>query len=127
MAKILVVDDEPEILKLTSRILESKGHTIVQAKDGMEALEVARRELPALVVLDLNLPKMDGFEVCKRLKSEEPTRKIPIIMLTAAYANMNDATKGLGAGADEYVVKPFVKEVLLHNIDRLLAGPATTK
>jgi DNA-binding response OmpR family regulator len=122
MAKILVVDDEPEILKLTSRILESRGHTVVGARDGQEALDVARRELPSLVILDLNLPRMDGFAVCKTLKSEEPTKKIPVIMLTAAYTNMNDANKGLEVGADEYVIKPFVKEVLLHNVDRLLAA-----
>jgi DNA-binding response OmpR family regulator len=71
-------------------------------------------------MLDLNLPKIDGWEVCRRLKSDPATRAIPIIMLTAAHANVDDAHIGLGLGADEYVAKPFVRAVLLHNVERLL-------
>lgn len=124
MAKILVVDDEPELLKLISRILVASQHVVVSARDGEEALAMAQRERPELVILDLNLPRIDGFEVCRRLKADPATKATPIIMLTAAYTNMNDADRGIASGADEYVVKPFVREVLLHNVDRLLAGPA---
>jgi len=120
MPKILVVDDEPEIVKLVAKLMESRGHSVVIAKDGEEALAAADRERPDLVVLDLNLPKVDGFEVCRRLKSGAGTKHIPVVMLTAAYVSVDDANRGLGIGADEYVVKPFLREVLLHNVERLL-------
>src|SRR6476469_6614045 len=100
-ATLLVVDDEPEI------------HKLVASKK------------PDLVILDLNLPKIDGWEVCRRLKSAPATKSIPIIMLTAAHANVDDAQIGLGLGADEYVAKPFVRAVLLHNVERLLGREPT--
>jgi len=121
MPKILVVDDEPEIVKLVAKLMESRGHQVVIARDGQEALEVAEREQPNLIVLDLNLPKVDGFEVCRRLKTGAATRTIPIVMLTASFVTVDDATRGIGSGADEYVVKPFLREVLIHNVERLLA------
>ena len=124
MAHVLVVDDEPEIQKMVSKIMEARGHRVSVAKDGPEAVEVALRELPDVLILDLNLPKMDGFEVCRRLKTDEKTKKIPIVMLTAAYVSVEDAERGVGVGADEYVVKPFLREVLLHNVERLLSRTA---
>lgn len=118
--KLLVVDDEPEINKLIARIFEKRGYRVSSALDGAEALASVRRDRPDLIMLDLNLPKIDGWEVCRQLKSDPATRAIPIIMLTAAHANVDDAHIGLGLGADEYVAKPFVKAVLLHNVERLL-------
>lgn len=121
---LLVVDDEPEINKLVARIFERRGYRVVAALDGAEALASVGREPPDLIMLDLNLPKIDGWEVCRRLKSDPSTKRIPIIMLTAAHANVDDAQIGLGLGADEYIAKPFVKAVLLYNVERLLGRPS---
>jgi two-component system alkaline phosphatase synthesis response regulator PhoP len=126
MAHVLVVDDEPEIVKMVQKIMEARGHKVTVARDGVEALETARRERPDVMILDLNLPKLDGFEVCKQLKTDEATKGIPIVMLTAAYVSVQDADRGVGVGADEYVVKPFLREVLVHNVERLIAGGAKT-
>ena len=123
MAYILVVDDEPDIVKLVTRLLEARGHRVGVARDGEEALESATRERPDVIVLDLNLPRVDGFEVCRRLKSGEATRSVPIVMMTAAFPSVEQATHGIGLGADEYVVKPFVREVLVHNVERLIPKP----
>jgi DNA-binding response OmpR family regulator len=120
---LLVVDDEPEINKLVARIFEKRGYRVTSALDGAEALAAVKRQRPDLIMLDLNLPRIDGWEVCRQLKSDPATRSIPIIMLTAAHANVDDAQIGLGLGADEYVAKPFVKAVLLHNVERLLGRP----
>lgn len=123
MAHILVVDDEPDILKMVTKIMESRGHKVTTARDGEAALEAVRSQKPELVILDLNIPKIDGFEVCRRIKSDEATKNLPVVMLTAAYPTIEDATRGIGLGADEYVVKPFLREVLVHNVERLLVGP----
>jgi len=122
---LLVVDDEPEINKLVARIFEKRGYRVNSALDGAEALAAVKRQRPDLIMLDLNLPKVDGWEVCRQLKSDPATKAIPIIMLTAAHANVDDAQIGLGLGADEYVAKPFVKAVLLHNVERLLGREHT--
>jgi DNA-binding response OmpR family regulator len=122
MSHILVVDDEPDIVKMVSKIMESRGHRVSVARDGEEALDAVGRDRPDLVILDLNLPRVDGFEVCRRLKHDPVTRPIPVVMLTAAYVTVEDAARGMGDGADEYVVKPFLREVLVHNVERLLNG-----
>jgi DNA-binding response OmpR family regulator len=127
MAHVLVVDDEPEIVKMVQKIMEARGHRVSVARDGHEAIELAQREAPDVMILDLNLPKLDGFEVCRRLKSEPPTKNIPIVMLTAAYVSVEDAERGVGVGADEYVVKPFLREVLVHNVERLIEESAAAK
>jgi CheY-like chemotaxis protein len=124
MARILVVDDEPDIVRVVVRIMEARGHTVATAHDGFEALAQARAERPDVVILDLNLPGMNGFEVCKRLRADETTRAIPIVMMTAAYVSIDDARRGHSSGADEYVVKPFLREVLIHNVERLLERSA---
>ena len=120
MAHILVVDDDSGIRKLVEKILTAQGHKVSQAEDGEAGLGFALVNKPDLVLLDLNLPKMDGFEVCRRLKTDQATRGIPVIMLTAAYPELEDAQKGFELGADEYVIKPFASDLLLHNIERLL-------
>lgn len=122
---LLVVDDEPEINKLVARIFEKRGYRVISAADGADALASVERERPDLIILDLNLPRIDGWEVCRRLKSSPATNRIPIIMLTAAHANVDDAHIGLGLGADEYVAKPFVRAVLLYNVERLLGRPVS--
>jgi len=120
MAHILVVDDDEDIRKLVEKILTGRGHKVSQAEDGETGLGFALVKKPDLIILDLNLPKMDGFEVCRRLKKDEVTKKIPVIMLTAAHPEWEDAKRGFKLGADEYVIKPFNAEILLHNIERLL-------
>ena len=120
MAHILVVDDDADIRKLVERILTKQGHKVSGAEDGESGLGFAIVRKPDLIILDLNLPKMDGFEVCRRLKKDEATSKIPVIMLTAAHPELEDAKKGFELGADEYVIKPFAGDLLVHNIERLL-------
>ena len=126
MAKILVVDDEPDIVRVVVKIMEARGHVVSTAKDGAEALERVAAELPDVVILDLNLPRIDGYEVCRRIKSDPRTARVPVVMMTASYVSVDDARAGSHAGADEYLVKPFLREVLIHNVERLLpATPAT--
>ena len=120
MAHILVVDDEPEIVKLVAKLMEARGHRVSIARDGQECLDAVARERPDVLVVDLNLPKVDGFEVCKRLKGAEATKDLPIVMMTAAFPTIEDADRGITLGADEYVVKPFLREVLVHNVERLI-------
>jgi CheY-like chemotaxis protein len=124
MAHVLVVDDEPEIVKLVAKLLESRGHRVTVARDGQEALDAVAGERPDVLVIDLNLPKVDGLEVTKRLKSDPATQGLPIVMMTAAFPTVEEADRGLALGADEYVVKPFLREVLVHNVERLLSRPA---
>jgi CheY-like chemotaxis protein len=127
MAKILVVDDEPDIVRVVVRIMEARGHQVDTAGDGFEALDKVKIDRPDVVILDLNLPRMNGFEVCRRLRDDDTTRSIPIVMMTASYVSVDDARRGASSGADEYVDKPFLREVLIHNVERLLdagaAGP----
>ncbi len=122
MAKILVVDDEPDILRVVVKIMEARGHTVCTAADGPSALETAGKEVPDVVILDVNLPKMDGFEVCRTLKAGDATKHIRVVMMTAAYVSVEDADKGTELGADDYIIKPFLREVLIHNVERLLPG-----
>ena len=126
MAKILVVDDEPDIVRVVVRIMEARGHTVSTARDGDEALESANASTPDVIILDLNLPKRDGFSVCRELKSNATTAHVPVVMMTAAYVSVEDAARGTGMGADEYVVKPFLREVLVHNVERLLRRRAAS-
>ena len=118
--KILVVDDEPDALEILGFKLKEAGFLPVFAKDGARALAVARDERPALIVLDLMLPGVDGLEVCKILRRDPATASIPILMLTARAAEM-DRVIGLELGADDYVTKPFSPRELVLRIKKLLA------
>lgn len=117
---LLVVDDEPEIVKLVTKIFEARGLRVVAARDGQEALDQVKKERPDLILLDLDLPRIDGWDVCKRVKADAATKMIPIVMMTAAHASPEAAQRGVESGADEYVAKPFLREVLVHNVERLL-------
>ena len=119
-AKILVVDDEPDALEILGFKLKEAGYTPILAKDGARALTAARDERPALIVLDLMLPEVDGLEVCKILRRDPTTAAIPILMLTARAAEM-DRVIGLELGADDYVTKPFSPRELVLRIRKLLA------
>ena len=118
--KILVVDDEPDALEILGFKLKEAGFVPLFAKDGTRALAAARDERPALIVLDLMLPEVDGLEVCKILRRDPATASIPILMLTARAAEM-DRVLGLELGADDYVTKPFSPRELVLRIKKLLA------
>ncbi|HZX60607.1 MAG TPA: response regulator transcription factor [Candidatus Methylomirabilis sp.] len=122
-AKVLVVDDEPDILDLVRYHLEREGYQVVGCRDGKSALDLVGREKPDLVVLDLLMPGVDGFEVCRRLRRES---SIPIVMLTAK-ADETDTVVGLELGADDYVTKPFSPRELVARVRAVLrrgTGPA---
>ncbi len=114
--KILVVDDEPEIVKLVRAYLERAGFIVVTAYEGQQALAVFRHERPNLVVLDLNLPGMDGLDVCRALRRDSD---VPIIMLTARLEE-TDRLIGLELGADDYVVKPFSPREIVARVRAVL-------
>ena len=114
--RILVVDDEPKIVKLAPDYLEQSGYGVLTAVNGPQALAAARADKPDLVVLDLNLPGMDGLDVCRQLRRESD---VPIIMLTARIEE-TDRLIGLELGADDYITKPFDVNVLLARVKAVL-------
>ena len=117
--KILVVEDEAELTGAIQIRLEQAGYEVLIAYDGQEALEKARTENPDLIVLDLMLPKIDGYKVCRMLKFDEKYKKIPVVMLTAR-AQEKDENLGYEVGADAFITKPFKYQVLLAKITELL-------
>jgi DNA-binding response OmpR family regulator len=117
--RILVVEDEQELVIAVKIRLEEAGYETITAYDGMEALEKAKSQNPDLIILDLMLPKLDGYKVCKMLKFDERYKKIPIIMFTARAQKM-DEELGREVGADAHIIKPFDHQILLENIKRLL-------
>lgn len=117
--KILVVDDEPDMLLAIKMRLEASGFEVITATDGMEGLNLARREKPDLLVLDIMLPKMNGYKVSRLLKFDEEYKHIPIVMLTA-LAGEDDRATGAQTGADAYITKPFETAQLIDTIRRFL-------
>jgi phosphate regulon transcriptional regulator PhoB len=122
-AKILVVDDEPDVVQLIEYNLRAAGYDAIHALDGEEALNKARTSSPDLIILDLMLPEVEGFDVCKILRREPGTSAIPIVMLTAK-ASETDRVLGLELGADDYVTKPFSPRELVLRVKRLLRNAA---
>jgi DNA-binding response OmpR family regulator len=116
---VLVADDDEDILQLLSFRIERAGYEVVQAKNGTDALRLALDLLPALAVLDVMMPGLNGFEVTRELRRSEVTSTMPVILLTAK-AQATDAAGGLAAGADDYVKKPFDARDLMERIERLL-------
>ena len=119
MARILIVDDEAELLDMLKIRLETSGYDIITAKDGQEGLDKAKEEKPDLMILDLMLPKMDGYKVCGLLKNDTRYSKMPIIIFTAR-AQDSDVKMGEEVRADAYITKPFEPNVLLGKIKELL-------
>jgi len=117
-ARILVVDDVPENVRLLEAVLEAHGYETVAAMDGRAALEVARAADPDLVLLDVMMPELDGYAVCRRLREREETAVLPVIMLTASEGP--EKTKAIEAGADDFIAKPFNRDELLTRIRSLL-------
>ena len=118
MEKVLVIEDDRHIAEILRMALATQHFTPIVAGDGGTGLSEARRLLPSLILLDLMLPIMDGWEVCRRLRADEKTRRIPIIMVTAK-GEEEDRVAGLNAGADDYVVKPFSTRELVARIRAL--------
>lgn len=122
--KILVVDDEENILELIKFNLENSGYKVITATNGMEALKLVKSEIPKLVLLDLMLPGMDGYDVCKEIRKDSSTSAIPIIMITAKGEEL-DKILGLELGADDYITKPFSIRELLARVKAVLRRTAT--
>jgi DNA-binding response OmpR family regulator len=116
---VLAADDDEDILELIVFRLEHSGYTVLQARDGAEALDLARRSRPDLAVLDVMMPKLDGFELTRRLREDESTSKMPIILLTARTQEA-DVERGFVAGADDYLRKPFSPQELRSRVQAIL-------
>lgn len=116
---VLVADDDPDILALVTFRLERAGYAVVGANDGEQALQLALEQPPDLVVLDVMMPKLDGYEVTTRLRQNERTRRIPIILLTARVQEA-DIARGFEVGADDYVKKPFSPQELGARVQAIL-------
>lgn len=113
--KILLVDDEVDIATSVKLRLEANNYQVILATDGQQALDLARKEIPDLILLDLMLPKIDGYKVCRMLKFDDKYKNIPIFMLTAR-AQESDKKLGEEVGADDYILKPFELKSLMEKI-----------
>lgn len=117
--EILIVEDNPQTVKLVKFILEKSKYSTISAKDGEEGLQMAREKKPDLIILDLMLPGIDGYQVCEALKADPNTKEIPVIVLTALDTGV-DFEKALEKKADWYITKPFEAQHLLKRIDYLI-------
>jgi two-component system alkaline phosphatase synthesis response regulator PhoP len=124
--KILVVDDEIYIVHILDFSLGMEGYEVLTALDGEQALEKARQEHPDLIVLDIMMPKLDGYETCKLLKSDDNTKSIPVILLSAKGRNV-DQKVGFEVGADDYITKPFSPRKLVERINAILGQTSTNR
>jgi two-component system, OmpR family, phosphate regulon response regulator PhoB len=123
-ARVLVVDDDAGIRDLIKFRLESAGHEVLTASNGEEGLATALREHPGLVLLDVAMPKMDGIEVCKRLRADADMQLVPIVLITAR-SEESDVEVGFAAGADDYVTKPFSPRQLMERLEAILERAST--
>ena len=124
--KILVVDDEIYIVHILDFSLGMEGYEVITALDGEQALEKVKAEKPDLIVLDIMMPKLDGYEVCKYIKSNSATQNIPVILLSAKGRNV-DQKMGFDVGADDYITKPFSPRKLVERINQLLGQTVTER
>jgi DNA-binding response OmpR family regulator len=120
VARILIVEDEANIVKLISIRLERLGHSINSADNGVAALDIARESAPDLILLDVMIPVLNGFQVLQRLKADSATAPIPVLMLTAR-GHERDIVAGLEGGADDYIIKPFSFPELIARVSTALA------
>ncbi len=117
--KLLIVDDEPDVLRLTEFFLKKKGYEVLMATNGEVAITIAKENRPNLVLLDIKMPKMDGYEVFKRIRRDENLTKIPIVFMTAdASTHVSENTEYLGA--EGYLLKPFEMTALLNKIKQYI-------
>jgi DNA-binding response OmpR family regulator len=118
--RVLAVDDEPHILKLIAFSLRAHGFEVLEASDGLSAVSVAEAEHPDLILLDVMMPALDGYEACRRIKANPATADIPIFMLTAK-AQAAEQQTGLDAGAMDYICKPFTPKDLVATVEAFFA------
>ena len=121
--KILIADDEPNILISLEYLMKREGYSVSVARDGEEALAAILRDRPALVLLDVMMPKKSGFEVCQEVRANETVKDTLILMLTAKGRD-TDVAKGLGSGADAYMTKPFSTKALVQKVREMLEARA---
>jgi len=119
--RILIIEDNPSVLRAISYMLEKEGYDMLTAVNGLVGLKKAKEENPDLLILDVMLPGIDGFEICHRLRAESQTAQLPILMLSAK-GQAADKSTGLGVGADEYLTKPVERSVLISTVEALLAA-----
>jgi two-component system response regulator VicR len=118
--RLVCIEDEPEMIDLVRLILSRKGFTVIGANGGVEGLEVVRRERPDLILLDLMMPDMDGWEVYQQIKADEELREIPVVVVTAKAQSI-DKVLGLHiAKVDDYITKPFGPQELLESVEKIL-------
>ncbi len=120
MARILIAEDERDIRELITFTLEFGGFQVIAAANGQEAVELARQHRPDLIILDVRMPKMTGYEACRILKSQEETRSIPVVFLSAKGQEA-EIRQGMEAGADAYILKPFAPDELLQQVQAILS------
>jgi len=120
--KIVLAEDEPQIARLVEFKLKKEGYEVTWKPNGEEALEAIRKEKPDLILLDIMMPVMDGYEVLRRIREDENLKSIPVVMLTAR-AQERDVVKGIDMGADDYITKPFHPTELLARVKRILGKP----
>ena len=118
MGRVLVIDDEQDVVRLISKVLSGRGHVVAIARDGVSALQRVRAERPDVILLDSDLPKIDGAEVCRQFKTNPETAGIPVVMMTSEYIDIYDV--GADGGPDAFIVRPFVRETLSNVIERAL-------
>jgi len=118
--KILVADDDSDMLELLKTLLSKAGYEVITAENGLEAVEKAQKELPALVMLDIHMPKMDGLKACQAIKSGQLTRSIPVVMLTVE-GSMPEIQRAMGYGAETYLTKPSSREEILKVVKSILS------
>ncbi len=121
--RILIADDEPNIVISLEYLMKRAGYEVSVARDGEEAIDAIRRERPALVLLDVMMPKKSGFEVCQELRADDALKGTLVLMLTAKGRD-TDVDKGLGVGADAYMTKPFATKDLLAKVGEMLGRAA---
>ena len=119
-SKILVVDDEPRNVRILQIQLNAQGYTVCTAADGLEALDTVEKEVPDLILLDINMPRMDGFEVIKQIRADKATEFIPIVMITALRDTRENRIRSIEAGADDFIEKPFDSLEVLARVRSLL-------
>lgn len=110
--KILIADDDVEMLDTLTELLEHEGYKVIRAENGLEAVEAAKKELPALIMLDIHMPQMDGLKACKAIKADQVTKAIPVIMLTVE-GSISEIQEAIGYGAKTYLTKPSSREEIL--------------
>ena len=117
--KILVVDDEKALVSLVTLHMQMAGYEVFFANDGWSAIDICKRDKPDLVILDLMLPKLNGWEVCRRIREDDSIKDIAVLMLSAR-SEVDDKVRGFNVGADDYVTKPFSPKELVARVKRIL-------